>query len=138
MTDARKVKGETSEVFANARLELHKWHSNVPELEMTSGDDEPTFAKHQLENNLNWRKSKLLGLPWDKVQDTLRVVFPAETAELTKHEGLANLAKVYDPLGLMSRDAGGKVDLQRDLQSKTRLGRSIARRLRKSMEKLGT
>ena len=50
---------------------------------------------------MNRGKSKLLGLPWDKVQDTLRVVFPAETAELTKRGVLANLAKVYDPLGLV-------------------------------------
>ena len=101
VTDVKKLKRETAEVFADARFELHKWHSNVPDLETTSGDDEPTFAKQQLENKLNRGKSKLLGLPWDKVQDTLRVVFPAETAELTKRGVLANLAKVYDPLGLV-------------------------------------
>ena len=69
---------------------------------MTSGHDEPTFAKQQLENMLSQGKSKLLGLPWDKVQDTLSVVFPAEPAELMKRGILANLAKVYDTLGLVS------------------------------------
>ena len=49
MTDAKKLKRETAEVFADARFELHKWHSNVPDLETTSSDDEPTFAKQQLE-----------------------------------------------------------------------------------------
>ena len=102
VTDAKKLKCETAEVFADARFELHKWHSNEPDLETTSSDDEPTFAKQQLENKLNRGKSKLLGLPWDKVQDTLSVVFPAETAELTKRGVLANLAKVFDPLGLVS------------------------------------
>ena len=101
VTDAKKLKRETAEVFVDARFELHKWHSNVPDLETTSSDDEPTFAKQQLENKLNRGKSKLLGIPWDKVQDTLRVVFPAETAELTKRGVLANLAKDYDPLGLV-------------------------------------
>ena len=101
MLDAKKLKCDTTEFFADARLELHKWHSNVPELETTSGDDEPTFAEQQLENNLNRGKSKLLGLPWHKVQDTLSVVFPAETAQLTKREVLANLTKVYDPLRLV-------------------------------------
>ena len=101
MTDAKKLKRETAEVFADARFELHKWHSNVPDLETTSGDEEPTFAKQQLENKLNRGKCKLLGLPWDKVQDTLRVVFPAETAELMKRGVPANLAKVYNPLGLV-------------------------------------
>lgn len=102
VTDTKKLKHEMAEVFADARFELYKWHSNVPDLETTSGDDEPTFAKQQLENKLNRGKSKLLGLQWDKVPDTLSVVFPAETAELTKHGVLANLAKVYDPLGLVS------------------------------------
>ena len=139
VTDAKKLKHETAEVFADARFELHKWHSNVPDLETTSSDDEPTFAKQQLENKLNRGKSKLLGLPWDKVQDTLTVVFPAVTAELTKRGVLANLAKVYDPLGLVSLVMlEGKIDLQGSLQPKTRLGCSVARRLGKSMEKLGT
>lgn len=53
MTDAKKLKRETAEVFADARFELNKWHSNVPDLETTSGDDEPTFAKQQLENKLS-------------------------------------------------------------------------------------
>ena len=70
VTDAKKLKCETTKVFADARFELHKWHSNVPDLETTSGDDEPTFAKQQLENKLNQGKSKLLELPWN-VQDTL-------------------------------------------------------------------
>ena len=102
VTDAKKLKRETAEVFADARFELHKWHLNVSDQETIFGDDEPTFAKQQLENKLNLGKIKLLGLPWDKVQDTLSVVFPAETAELTKRRVLANLAKVYDPLGLVS------------------------------------
>lgn len=102
VTDTKKLKRETTEVFADARFELHKWHSDVLDLETTSGDDEPTFAKQQLENKLNQGKSKLHELPWNKVQDTLSIVFPAETAELTKREVLANLAKVYDPLGLVS------------------------------------
>ena len=60
VTDAKKLKRATAEVFADARFEHHKWHSNVPDLETTSGDDEPTFAKEQLENKLNRGKSKLL------------------------------------------------------------------------------
>lgn len=102
VTDAKKWKRETAGVFADARFELHKWHSNGPDLEKTSGDDELTFAKQQVEDKLNRGKSKLLLLPWDKVQDTLSVVFFAKTAELMKRGVLANLAKVNGPLGLVS------------------------------------
>ena len=38
----------------------------------------------------------------DVVQDTLSVVFPAETAELTNRGVPSNLARCYDPLGLVS------------------------------------
>ena len=138
MTDVIKLKHETAEVFADSRFKLHKWHSNVQDLETNSGDDEPTFAKQQLETKLNRGQSKLLGLPWDKVQDTLSAVFPAETAELTKRGILANLARVYDPFTLVSPVMlEGKL-IYREISNQTRLECFITRHLRKSMEKLGT
>ena len=45
---------------------------------------------------------KLLGQKWDKVNDTLYVSFPTQPTTLTKRGILANLVKVYDPLGLVS------------------------------------
>ena len=44
----------------------------------------------------------LLGLPWDKVNDCLRVEFPTIPAVLMKQGVLAYLVKVYDPFGLVS------------------------------------
>jgi hypothetical protein len=43
-----------------------------------------------------------LGLKWNKIEDTLQVDFPTVPAVLTKRGVLAYLAKVYDPLGLIS------------------------------------
>ena len=80
-----------------ATFKLHKWNSNVEELEPKS---ENTYAKQQLGAKGN--ESKILGLPWDKQNDTLQVVYPQESTESTKRGVLANLAKVYDPLGLVS------------------------------------
>lgn len=71
--------------------------------------DETTFAKQQLGAKVN--ESKILGLSWDKQNDTLKVVFPQVSSEPTKRSVLANptkrsvlanLAKIYDPLGLVS------------------------------------
>ena len=42
------------------------------------------------------------GLEWDKDKDELSVKFPTEETELTKRGVLRKLAKVYDPLGLVS------------------------------------
>ena len=61
-----------------------------------------TFAKQQLRVSPKENGSKLLGLKWNKVEDSLQVDFPSTPAVLTKRGILAYLAKVYDPLGLLS------------------------------------
>ena len=91
------------EIFADASFELHKWHSNVPELE--TGDvesciEDQTFAKEQLCQGR--RTSMILGLEWDKQRDTISVAVPTEKAVATKRGILAKIARVYDPLGVAS------------------------------------
>ena len=61
-----------------------------------------TFAKQPLRVSPKENGSKLLGLKWNKVKDSLQVDFPSTPAVLTKRGILAYLAKVYDPLGLLS------------------------------------
>ncbi len=39
----------------------------------------------------------MLGLAWNKAEDSLGVAFPAKQAELTKRGVLRNLASIYDP-----------------------------------------
>ena len=56
--------------------------------------------KHQL--GFSKPDTKLLRLPWDKSKDTLSVETPGKTATTTKRAALSKLAKVYDPLGLIS------------------------------------
>ena len=62
-------------VFGEAGFELHKWHSNVPELEAEAipRDEGQTYAKEQL--GIKPNEAKLLGLPWNKEEDTLAVTF---------------------------------------------------------------
>ena len=47
-------------------------------------------------------EAKLLGLPWDKVEDTLAVTFSGDSHEATKRDVLRSLASIYDPLGVAS------------------------------------
>ena len=63
------------QIFANAKFELHKWHANEPELETNCENYEPTFAKQHLGSTFTPGKGKLLGVPWDKSEDTLGVPF---------------------------------------------------------------
>ena len=78
----------------------------MPELEENPrdciNDSEDTYAKQQLSVNVSGEGSKLLGLKWDKVADTLAITFPQERAEPTKRGILGKLARIYDPLGLVS------------------------------------
>ena len=99
--EVKEKKTESTEIFEDATFRLHKWHSNVESLEAPRDDnnDESTFAKQQLGNRSS---TKLLGLGWNKVKDCLSVVKADEVPATTKRNALSQLAKLYDPLGLVS------------------------------------
>jgi hypothetical protein len=98
------LKENATEIFADAGFDLHNWHSNVPELEgrctESENNDEITYAKEQFGSSAD--ECKFLGLAWNKREDTLSVTFPEEKSKPTKREVLGKLARVYDPLGLVS------------------------------------
>ena len=100
---ARQLKREAVEIFEDGKFTLHKWNSNVRELEtdgIVTDLGEQSFAKEQF--NAVQGESKLLGLGWNKAEDKLLVNFPSIPAVTTRRGILASLAKVYDPLGLVS------------------------------------
>ena len=94
----------TVEVFEDATFHLHKWHSNDSTLENYDRTNQPeedlTYSKQHLGSNEC--EAKLLGLPWNKTEDTLTIPISSEREISTKREALSELAKVYDPLGLAS------------------------------------
>ena len=98
----RERKSSAIEIFSDTKFVLHKWTSNVTELEDNHNQEEKngdlSFVKQQLGSQQN--ESKVLGLPWDKDMDTLTVNFPKNKIPTTKREVLRHLADVYDPLGL--------------------------------------
>ena len=102
---AQELKSTAIEIFAQGTFELHKWHSNDPQLDSPDPrpvvGDEETYAKEQLGIQ---RKGGtfILGLSWDKDSDTIGVTFSSEKAEATKRGILGKIARIYDPLGLVS------------------------------------
>ena len=106
IAQAADRKDKAIEVFEDATFQLHKWNSNASELESNSEEavknDEETYAKQQLGGDST--QTTVLGLKWNKSEDTLAVRFPAidSNATTTKRTILSKLAKVYDPLGLVS------------------------------------
>lgn len=100
-TDVQQTKTQkkiAQEIMRDVTFELHKWHSNQPQLE-DSGHPEPnedqSFAKQLLQ--VKPSESKLLGVKWNKIEDTISVHFPSESNPATKREVLAKLAKVLRP-----------------------------------------
>ena len=94
----------TTKVFKDVSFTIYKWHSNAQELEANSGsphEEEFTYAKQQL-GGAKPSEGKLLGLPWDREQDTISVILQSNQKETTKRGALSHLAKIYDPLGLAS------------------------------------
>ena len=91
-------------IFAKGPLELHKWHSNVKELETACSvavSEEETYAKEQLRSSRR-EAASMLGLQQEKESDTISVNFPSESTEPTKRGVLSKVAKIYDSLGLVS------------------------------------
>ena len=87
----------------DAAFELHKWLSNVAELESTETDQtaDQTFAKQQL-GTPSSGDSSLLGLKWDKLRDFFSVTVSTGKADNTKRGILVKIARIYDPLGVAS------------------------------------
>ena len=101
ITEVKEKKSQAREIFEDATFKLHKWHSNVKELvSPTTNDEEVTFAKQELGDEK--AQTKLLGLSWDKSKDSLSVTLDHEGYGTTKRSVLSQLAKIYDPLGLVS------------------------------------
>ena len=79
---ALEAKQTARAIFSEATFELHKWKSNVRDLEAnnSSPDEESqTYAKQQL--GARKGESKWLGVPLNKERDEIQVSFPTITAE---------------------------------------------------------
>ena len=98
-------KAVATEIFEDAAFKIHKWHSNESELEGAEGspldvNGGQIYAKQQLGGTEN-HEGKLLGLPWNRERDTLSIEMSAAECS-SKRSVLSELAKIYDPLGLVS------------------------------------
>lgn len=99
-----RIRSASVELLALGSFELHKWHSNVKELETACSvpaTEEKTYAKEQL-GIPRKEGATLLGLLLDKGNDTINVSSPSESTEPTKQGILSKVVKIYDPLGVMS------------------------------------
>ena len=104
-------KKEATRIMEEGGFHLHKWHSNIPELEEPQRIDDETllsqassfYAKSVV--GTHSQETKILGVPWNKAADTISVGFmkPLGTMSdgpLTKRKMLSAINGVYDFLRL--------------------------------------
>ena len=81
--EGKQFKDKAIQIFSQAGFTLHKWHSNVPLLEENQeSTGELTYARETFGSD--GRQTKLLGLLWDKAEDTLSVTMPEDKAVVVK------------------------------------------------------
>ena len=84
----QKFKQQSTAILQDAKFPVHKWESNLAELESEERKNPST----------------ILGLSWDKGEDILEIEINkiAEGNPVTKASMLSQLSRVYDPLGIVS------------------------------------
>ncbi|XP_049300551.1 uncharacterized protein LOC125774324 [Anopheles funestus] len=100
--EAVEMRAQISEMLKSAGFSLKKWASNVPEaLQNIPSEDLAVLPTHE------WQDPQFvstLGLMWEPATDMLRVRIGLPTAApvMTKRLTLSYIAKIFDPLGLLS------------------------------------
>ncbi|XP_028173391.1 uncharacterized protein LOC114362274, partial [Ostrinia furnacalis] len=92
-------------ICQSAGFELHKWHSNSPALLLGS---QPTVSHGERCESVpfahmeNDSSTKVLGMQWDPNLDTFGFSVKSYSEKCTKRSILSEIARIYDPLGLLS------------------------------------
>ena len=104
-------KEESTRIMEEGGFQLHKWHSNISELEqpLRNGDDSmvsvtsSTYAKQEV--GTGPQETKILGVPWSKTEDKLSIGFmkplgAVSEGPLTKRKMLSAINGAFDLLGI--------------------------------------
>ena len=101
-SEVDKIKGDFVNLFSRGGFKLHKWDSNKQTLETNNSvnENELNFAKQHL--GVKPKETKILGLLWDKREDSFIIQVPNINENVSKGIILSTLASIYDPLGFVS------------------------------------
>ena len=96
------LKQKCEELFKKGSFNLHKWYSNIQSLENTKTTTSTglTYAKQMFQTSSN--ETKILGVPWNKLNDKLLISVPKFQQRVTKRNILNYVASIYNPLGVIS------------------------------------
>ena len=100
-SEEEKIKSGSVNLFQKGGFKLHKWHSNEQALETNDSinENELNFAKQHL--GTKPKETKILGLLWDKREDSFIIQVPNVNKNVTKRNILSTLTSIYDLLGCL-------------------------------------
>ena len=134
--ETKELKNSTTKIFETASLKLHKWNSNVRSLEEDIPDQEVSLSHAKEQLGVKGGETTLLGLKWNKERDTIGVTFPENESTPTKRGILSKVAKIYDPLGLVSPiTLGGKLLYREACNEKCPWDSTLSKHLVKKWQK---
>ena len=76
-----KFKEEAIKIMEEGGFHLHKWHSNLPELEECQRTEDDAVSSQasmtytKLEVGTSPKETKILGVPWNKTEDKLSFLY---------------------------------------------------------------
>uniref|UniRef100_A0A2S2NFZ7 Reverse transcriptase domain-containing protein n=1 Tax=Schizaphis graminum TaxID=13262 RepID=A0A2S2NFZ7_SCHGA len=99
--EALKLQQEVIKVFERGKFELQKWSSNAPALL------EAVPIKHRKTDNFTFDEpqsdyTNVLGLNWEPNLDMLSYPYRPNPVRFTKRAILSEIARIYDPIGLLT------------------------------------
>lgn len=102
-----KFKEEYTKIIGAGEFQLHKWHSNVPELHssMTIEQDDAELTNTDWTTRRKQYETKILGVTWNNQSDKISIDFKSclKAAEYnTKRMLLSAKYSICDILGLAS------------------------------------
>nr|XP_044249579.1 uncharacterized protein LOC123002908 [Drosophila takahashii] len=102
--DLIALKDELISLLSKAQFNLRKWSSNCCALLKSLPKEICEYPLEALEKDSSFRFVKVLGLYWEPKADGIffKLEIPGITTALTKRILLSELAKIYDPLGLLA------------------------------------
>lgn len=102
LNDALECQYQLIQLCSLAKFELRKWASNCSEVLQTIPEEARVMSPSVLLNHSEQTGVKVLGLRWDPVADSFSFKALPSIANPTKRAILSEIARVFDPLGLLS------------------------------------
>lgn len=100
--DALECQTQLVTLCSQAQFELRKWASNSNRILRAVTDDARAMSPSVLIGHDEQPNLKILGLKWNPYDDTFSFTTQPSTKLPTKRSVLSDIARVFDPLGLLS------------------------------------